>query len=100
MCFPSRRGNEQEVIVVMRPDKRACVPASLMLITHHTRAAAVEEVHSTIATAQERRIHSKAYKMSQVQFGTKQGWEFTRLKHFNIVVKWVFLNSCSKLVVK
>lgn len=62
MCFPSRRGNEQEVIVVMRPDKRACVPASLMLITHHTRAAAAEEVHSTIATAQERRIRSEAYK--------------------------------------
>lgn len=84
MCFPSRRGNEQEVIVVMRPDKIACVPASLMLITHHTRAAAVEEVHSTIATAQERRIHSEAYKkMSQVQLCTKQGCEFTRLKHFH-----------------
>lgn len=62
MSFHSRRGNEQEVIVVMRPDKRACVPASLMLITHHTRAAAAEEVHSAIATAQERRIHSEAYK--------------------------------------
>lgn len=60
MCFPSRRGNEQEVIVVMRPDKRACVPASLMLITHHTRAAAAEEVHGAIATAQERRIRSEA----------------------------------------
>lgn len=61
MCFSSRRGNEQEVIVVMRPDKRACVPASLMLITHHTRAAAAEEVHSAIATAQER-IRTKAHK--------------------------------------
>lgn len=83
MCFPSRRGNEQEVIVVMRPDKRACVPASLMLITHHTRAAAAEEVHSAIATAQERRIHSEAYtKCLRFSSAQKQGREFTRLKHF------------------
>lgn len=81
MCFASRRGNEQEVIVVMRPDKRACVPASLMLITVHTRTAAAEEAHRAIATAHREELTLKPTEIClRFSAAPKQRCEISRLK--------------------